>query len=1109
MFRIGRWLLAAALLGLLLACGGGGGDATNVDVQAKQDPPACISVPSAPTTEACTGGQLGTHTFKTETASCSANKGKIIEDDTSACLPNTASNRIMLAMKEGDSSVLLGSDASVLAEQAYTSYQSSITSQNNLIAAFYQGLSTKFDLVRDSYMVQSSVANIEKVFPLVVGDKGNVLASISTIGDGRIVGYGYDILAGFVPNQTRVIGWNGTSEVAARQTNHQPVFKRVLAWLITGDVSSDLATQSAAKLNIAWASLPTSSTVMYTTSGSQKVYKPYAADGLAALNISFTNLQCDPLSAPVADCAAKAQLVVIGAYDRRLSSDSGKVKTQLDRIKEIVAAKIPILYLNAHPDGGQANDYARATWPEDFPRLDALGFGSGDTPDRRNYYIKDYVSSELTLAELKARNDPLNGAWLSKMNSGSFKSYDWSNCIETEGCVLPQGFTDDIVTPLRKIAAFIDDINKNEQNLFDPRVGNQTLQRLVLWADAYRKTIVYPINKLTDAEKFQKAYIADGLVAYVRKYGSAQTDLGNFAGPEIRTVKGSAVTENVTVTIPGSNGFTAVGRFVLPGQAVTLQLQNAPSAGTFTFFVNTASAANTKLFDAPVDSAGTQLVHTGYRRPRLPRSPDFALTTQPITIVSPYGGLLQIRFSDATDKALVLQIKGAARHPFYDTTQGTPDASAFLNDLQTSKLAWLEIKTAGMEIHSLISKTKELLLPVTGVPPSTVYPNVSKPYYNSVSNSIDMNKYLAEAKKYVMEDGYQLAGFQAGGLQLNSRVASFCASRSWDCGNLSIHVPPKVQHFHADYKANCGAMCSGNPITQSTAFQPRGWGESHELGHNLQNFDIYDDRSGEVSNNIFPLHKKWRMLIELGRDAIGYGNELPDTQWVFNMLKQTYLDTSKSPTAKVAKVRSDLWGDPAYAAQNRLRLYFYLQWPLIYADILKVQNTLTEVEAIEAGWDIYTLLYLNQRQVEAASATDWPSVRANLGFSTYQSKPFTSLAADAMGNFPYHDYLLVALSLITGKDQTPVFDFWGVQTSQAGKAQVAALRDAAGRPLAPQAVKFYAIRCSDDFRGYTAVDMAQANPAFPWANDFKLDNNDVNAARKQTANDTYCKSVKN
>ena len=277
----------------------------------------------------------------------------------------------------------------------------------------------------------------------------------------------------------------------------------------------------------------------------------------------------------------------------------------------------------------------------------------------------------------------------------------------------------------------------------------------------------------------------------------------------------------------------------------------------------------------------------------------------------------------------------------------------------------------------------------------------------------------------------------------------------------------------------------------------------------MQRFNIYDDRSGEVSNNIFPLHKKWRMRIDLGRDAIGYGNELPDSQWVFNMLKQTYLDNSKRPAEKLAKVRTDLWGDSATAAQNRLRLYFYLQWPLIYADILKAQNTLSEVDAIEAGWDIYTLLYLNQRQVEAASAADWPTVKANLGFSTYSSKPSTNSAADPLGYFPYHDYLLVALSLITGKDQTAVFDFWGVQTSQAGRDQVAALKDAIGSPLTAQPVKFYATRCSDDFRGYTSVDMAQANPAFPWPNEFKLDNNDSQAAGKQRAHDTYCKSARN
>lgn len=1086
MFRTWRWLLAAALLGLLLACGGGGGDATNVDVQAKQDPPACVSVPSAPTTEACTGGQLGTHTFKTETASCSANKGKIIEDDTSACLPNTASNRIMLAMKEGDSSVLLGSDASVLAEQAYTSYQSSITSQNNLIAAFYQGLSTKFDLVRDSYMVQSSVANIEKVFPLVVGDKGNVLASISTIGDGRIVGYGYDILAGFVPNQTRVIGWNGTSEVAARQTNHQPVFKRVLAWLITGDVSSDLASQSAAKLNIAWASLPTSSTVMYTTSGGQKVYKPYAADGLAALNISFTNLQCDPLSAPVTDCAAKAQLVVIGAYDRRLSSDSAKVKTQLDRIKEIVAAKIPVLYVNAHPDGGNPNDYARATWPEDFPRLDALGFGSGDTPDRRNYFILDYVGADLTPTQLKARNDPLSGDLLFKIFSGPFKDatiYNWSNCVVDSDCVVPQGFTDDIVTPLKKIADLVDRINTNRQNLFDPQVRNQTLQKLILWADAYRKTIVYPINKLTDPEKFQKAYIADALVAYVRKYGSAQTDLGSLLPAEANSVVGSATTENLRVTLSGTEGNTAIGRFALPGQAITFRFSKVPSAGSFKLYINTATSTTTKLFSSGFDSAGKPNLGSGYRRPRLPQSAKFSISTEPLTIVSPYGGTLQLSFSGAADPAVEIQIQGTAKHPFYDTTQGTPDESAFLQDIQTSKLGWFEIKTPYIELHSLISKFTIALLPASTAPASTVYPNPSKPYFNTATKSIDLKKYVAEAEKYITVDGYQLFGLPPAGMELNSHILGVCTRLGWDCTSSTVHKKRATQHFHVDYVAACGAMCSTDPITTGENVNPRGWGESHELGHLLVRFKVYDWKTSEVANNIYPLHKRWRMLVDLKRDAVGYSNELDGQQLIFEALKNAY----HAPGS-----RSQFWAaeDAVWNLSKMPEgalLSFYTQWPLLYADILRKQDpNISELDAIEAGWSIYPLMNLHLRQTNAS--TNWLADRNKLGFSTYAQKPSTGHAEKSpdRGVYYHHDYLLVALSLITGYDQRAMFKFWGISTNQAAQDQVAALRDVNGQALPEQALNFYATRCSDDFRGFQVIDMTKTSAAFPWANEFKV-----------------------
>ena len=1013
---------------------------------------------------------------------------------------NPSEIRMVAAMQAGDSTVLKAEDAATLINQASTNYQSALVNQNKLIAAIYEGQSTKFELIRDSYMIQPLLAKMENVFPLVVGDNGKVLASISTVGDSRIAGYGYDILAGFIPNQTRLVAYNKDTKLESwiRQTDHQPVFKRVLSWLVSGDPKRDLAQQASSKLNIAWSNLRTSSTVIYTNSSQQKVYKPYAAEGLTGLNIPFANLSCDPLSDPVATCAANAQLVVIGAFDRNLK-DAGVIDTQLLRIQQIIKAKIPILYLNSHPDGGAANDYARAAWPEDHPRLNAMGFASSEDIDRRNYYVLDYVASDLSPSQLQARNDPLSGGLLARISNGPFKdtrAYDWTNCPVDKNCVLPQGFIDDLKNPVDKIKKILDTVNAQGKNLFDPQVGNKTLQQLVLWADTYRKNIVYPINKLTDPEKFQKAYIADALVAYVRPVGSAQANLGNFLNPDIRQVKGSTATETVNVTLPGSKGFTAIGRFALPGQAFTIKLQNKPAAGTFTFFINTAGAGNTKLFTSPVDGNNRPVLDTGYRRPRFPQSPDFPLSTQPITIVSPYGGLLELRFKGATDTALVLEIQGVAKQPFYDTTQsGTVDPGVFLNDFLNSKLDWLEIKTRGVEIHSLIRKTKELLLPATGQTPTLV----SKPYYDSASKTINMVKYLDETKKYVLDDAFQLAGLQLGGLTLNERVSKYCDDHDWRCDSPDFHKPRDVQHYHLDDQANCGSLCSGNPITSDGGFEPRGWGESHELGHNLQEFKIYDGISTEVSNNIFPLHKKWRLRMDLGRDAIGYYNELEDTQVVFNMLKNAYLDTNKSTAEKIALVRSQLWSDSSYAAQNRLRLYFYLQWPLIYADVIKFQEpSLSEAEAIEAGWDIFTLLYLNLREIYATADADWPTRKAALGFDTYSAKPAIS-SAKVGNDYPHHDYLLVMLSKLTGKDQTPIFDLWGIQTTQAGKDQVAAMR------LSLQPVKFYATRCSDDLRGYTSVDITDA---FPWPNEFKLSNDDSQAGTKKATHNNYCLNLK-
>jgi hypothetical protein len=210
------------------------------------------------------------------------------------------------------------------------------------------------------------------------------------------------------------------------QTAHQTVFKRVLAWLVTGNASADITSSSATPFSVAWGSLPTSSTVMYTTPSpaNRKVYEPYAVAGMRSLGVKFANMKCDPLAEPVDTCAALANLVVIGATDQ---TAAGKLllPTQLTHLKEIVQKKIPVLYLNAHPSHDYWNDYARAAFPEDFPRLTALGFACGDTPDRRNYYKQDAVANDVGLASMKQRMNKL-GSLIDHLVTDKFATYPWT-----------------------------------------------------------------------------------------------------------------------------------------------------------------------------------------------------------------------------------------------------------------------------------------------------------------------------------------------------------------------------------------------------------------------------------------------------------------------------------------------------------------------------------------------------------------------------------------------------------------------------------------------------------------------------------------------------------
>ncbi len=1051
--------LLATVAALLSACGGGGGGGSSASASQTNSAPQ-TSQTNSTTGQSVVSGQSGADPML------------------------TTAGRVGQTLTTGNSKQLTPDDKTYLLTTAQDSYNQLLAVQNKVLNDLYAGsTSTKFDLVRDSFLVQPAGNALDKVFPLVVGDNGNVLASISTVGGGRIAGYGYDILASFDPSQTRIVGWDTVNSVefASRQINHKTVFKRVLAWLVRDNASADITTSSAIPFYVAWGSMPTSSTVMYTTTTPDKlkVFEPYAVAGLRSLGVKFSNLSCDPLAAPVNDCAGHANLVVIGATDQS-SAGIALLPAQLERLKEIIKKQIPILYLNAHPSPSYWNDYARSAYPEDMPRLDALGFASGETPDKRNYYIKDSVAADRTLEQTKQKANILGGV-INSLVTGSFPNYSWPTGCNELKCA-PADFVSQFITPAAYLKNALDGLSASQLNLFDSQNGSTLLKSLVLWADVYRQSIPYPLDKTGNQADFQKAYLADSLVTYVRSAGAGQDagtaagqgTVGNFLGNEAKNIPTSTDFETITVTLPGSSGFTAIGRFALPGVPVQVKLASLPTAGgKFTFFFNPIRSGSTKVWETPSGD------RDGYRRPLFLQSPKFSLSTDAITLVSPYGGTLQLGFSDAGAASVTLQIKGTAKHPFYDTTQGTPVAADFFADVKASKLGWMEIKTPGLEVHSLISNAMGFLQP-SPTDNRTVFPTADKPYYES-NTGINMTKYLDEAKKYVMEDAYQLAGFQARGLTLSTPVKEFCSAHSWDCTSSSIHAPPTVQHYVSDIRANCGSMCSGQPIDSSSAFDPRHWGESHELGHNLQAFKVFDGSSGEVSNNIFPLHKKWRLFRELGRDVLGYSDESQFTQTIFDLIKTTYKDSTRaSRDAKIAKVRAELWTDGGIAAQNWSRLYFYLQWPLIYYEVLKEAHpTWTDSQAWAQAWDIYTLMYLYLRQLNAApSDTNWSNVRGKFGFGLYASKPSTA-NADSAGNFPIHDVMLVGLSLITGRNQTSIFDLWGVTTSVEARNQAAALKASNGNNVPAQSVNFYAVVCFDDYRTYAAIDLNATSPGFP------------------------------
>lgn len=329
--------------------------------------------------------------------------------------------------------------------------------------------------------------------------------------------------------------------------------------------------------------------------------------------------------------------------------------------------------------------------------------------------------------------------------------------------------------------------------------------------------------------------------------------------------------------------------------------------------------------------------------------------------------------------------------------------AAFKAELASTPTHWVGIATDFLSIHS------------------------TRPHMRTTLAAHDGNMALLADRlsTYMVQDTYELAGFNSasGGFSLPASVSAFCSTASWDCTGPQ-HRRDVMQHVIADTVAACGAGCSGNPYDQNWALEPLGWGETHEIGHNLQRarLKIYGGQSTEVSNNIFPMHK----LMAFNRAnpaATPLTRSVNTTRAVFATL--TLALASADPQTYM---RTSIWTNTAYAANAAERLVFYRQ----LVEFARHYNA-----SFSDGWELYTLMHLLDRNLTASEA-GWAGAKDGLGFGTYAAYP------SAMDG---NDFMLIAASRIIGRDMRPVWALWGVTTSAAAQAQVAAYGYPAAEPL--------------------------------------------------------------
>ncbi|MBK8816411.1 MAG: hypothetical protein IPN42_13325 [Methylococcaceae bacterium] len=668
---------------------------------------------------------------------------------------------------------LLPTDSSEIVSAALQQIDAYKTMQSNRMKGFY----TPTGAIQYTPGNRTQLITIdenERVFPLLVGNKGNILAVHGITNSGRFAAFGSVPMSYFL---------------SGNNLSYEAPFKRVIGWLLSG-INGDIGSFTQAK-NIA----------LTYTGGENKSITNWFSQKAPAWQTQICN---DPLT--ITTCYQNKDLLIVSWETNANVADNATV---LAAIKAHLALKKPVLYLHTWYEGTSA-------FSDSLTRI--LGFR---LPYGGNYWANDAANFN-GLNQMQAANDAFTKIerLLHHFQNRDF-SFDWTLCNDDRNCknmpVLVSEFYDGAESVRQQVSGW------EEKNLDIFSQGGRRLGKLlVLLGDKYRSAISYPMKKgVTNDTTFLQSLYADHATYLTRKINPAQPDLGSFSA----TIPGNLPTQNppLTLVTRRSQASSSSGFYVPPGRTVTLTRNDANPVKAYVHIGMLRSGA-AHIFDT-------------YDRPLYLWSNSIPLFKgREVKITSPYGGILYLN-AEGTESVQQVTVAstGLLRQPIFNGT----NFDEFSTRLASTPLNWAEIRLPGIQIHSRLDLMKE---------------SVNDPLIVG-----DVKRLLVLTQNYLYKDIYGLAGMVGAGIAQPAKVLAFCTTHGWDCTSVGLHGMTNIQHINAD-RAACGYGCSGNPYDQYWAFTPLGWGESHEIGHNLQRtrLKIYDGASTEVSNNIFPIHKWWK-----------------------------------------------------------------------------------------------------------------------------------------------------------------------------------------------------------------------------------------------------------